>query len=307
MDNVKSTIEAAYPFTVEKEPASYRVNGCADPGDYRAEVTTDEYFLYRTDQPRNYSLCRSSTVSGGYNPHTTSEVVDLAAAAAGAWDDHGGWGTEVRCSWKRGHVVEIAPSREHQRRVAQEDKLFPRILIQASYDSASVVFTAAMFRHLCQNLLMPCLVTGTVERIRHDGRLAERMVEITAACRSLRGRWDALVNWSERLSQQRVDLAEFLTDVYGQEPMEGRTRTNHVNRVEQIFSRVVKERQQQGRDFGKSDSGWIVTGWEAYNVVQGYHQHQQRRARATDDLQRAMLAADDKYVRRAEQLLSAAA
>ena len=47
----------------------------------------------------------------------------------------------------------------------------------------------------------------------------------------------------------------------------------------------------------------VVTGWEAYNAVQGYHQHDATRRGNPSDIERALLALDNQQVARAENLV----
>lgn len=298
MQSVRESIEQAFPFTVDRYSAYIDIDG--------QRVETGQDFLARSDQARQPGLVRRGSVSPKYVPHATEDIVTLAEAAAGAFPDNGGWGTQVRCSWRYGHIVEIAPSKEHQRQAAREDKIFPRICIQAKYNDASVLFNAGMNVHKCENLLLPKLVKGCSARLRHVSDLGSKLGHLATLCRNLAGQWEGLVDWSQQLTEKRVDLAQFVKDVYGPgDEQPGRKRTNSDRRIEAIFTRVAREREKMGLKFLNNYGTWEVTGFEAYNACQGFSQWDQSR-RTRDPLARAIAASEDKYVRRAEQLLSAA-
>jgi hypothetical protein len=46
----------------------------------------------------------------------------------------------------------------------------------------------------------------------------------------------------------------------------------------------------------------MVSGWEAYNAIQGYVQHDATRHGKADEMHRIVLAANDAAVQRAERL-----
>lgn len=299
--SIRERIENTFPFTVDKLPAAV----AHDDGTH---TQSGQYFLARSDRPTEPRIVRGPSVSERYQPHTREDIVLLAEAAASAYPDHGGWGASVRCSWRYGHIIEIAPSKEHRYRAAVEDTVYPRIWIRGRYDQCSTEFQGGLYREMCKNLLMPQLVEGMRRKFQHVGPISDRMAELGDHLQAMAGQWQDLRQWVCDLSEQRHELGQFLRDVYGtpEENASPAKRTNWETRVSDIFRQLSKERQAQGRDLVLDNGRAMATGWEVFNLIQNWSQTRQRRAPGTDQLQRAIAASSDQYVRRAEQLLSTA-
>jgi hypothetical protein len=73
-------------------------------------------------------------------------------------------------------------------------------------------------------------------------------------------------------------------------------------RVERIMSRIARERLASGN---LSNNWKEATAWEAYQGIQGYVQHDQRRNGRPDRLQRALLALESPQVKLALELATA--
>ena len=262
-----------------------------------------------------YGLCTSSgepigrgSVSGGYKPHQTEDVIALVEATAEAFGSE----VQVECSWhaqgsKPGHYVSIAPTREERLKVfGESDNVWPRVVVQALYDGRAFRANLGTYRDACKNLAMLETVSGCSVAIRHDSGLRNKMDDLIEQFQSLRGRWDAMTKAIVLMQSREVNLAEFLNEVYPV-PSEdsSRSRTIYENRTAAIFNRVYRERLATGRP-EIDTSTWMVSAWEAYNGVQGFTQHKQTRRGNPSDFRRAMLAASDRHVLKAETLAVAA-
>ena len=127
------------------------------------------------------------------------------------------------------------------------------------------------------------------------------MDELIKTFGTLRHGWAAVEAAVDTLENRRVNMVEFLRQVYGEPNAEtGRAATMHKNRTEAIFNRLYSERMRAGR--GQLTGDFVVTAWEAYNAVQGYVQHEATRHGNVSEMGRIVLASDDAAVARAERV-----
>jgi len=266
------------------------------------KVTTPHYGLFLPDMEWE---CIPNAVKKGYHPHTVDDVVALAKAATAAFDGD----SQIRCHWRDGHYVEVSPSRDYRARIyGTEDNVFPRMYVRAGYDGMAFSASLGWYRDACSNLSM-LQSTGhcTTRKLRHTESLTERIEELIVEFRAVANKWDDTVNTIREMENTQVNLADFIRTVYPQsEDAAPRGVTLHQKRVEAIFSRILNERSKTNRPALTDTNNVLVSGWEAYNGVQGYIQHQSRR-KNDNPWDRAILSFSNKDVRRAEEIVLAAA
>lgn len=282
---ITEQVRSAFGFTVEKFPLS-------GPDGMR----TPHYGLFRSDSGE----CVAGAVSGRYVPHTTDDVLALVEAAG---DVFGGTAA-VQTHFSDGHYVTVQPSREYRLEVfGKRDSVIPRLILDAPYGgTGSFTGTVGLYRDLCRNLSRLRSVSSASVSIIHNSNLRSRMDELRTTFAGLDAGWQNLSLVIRQMEDRRVRMVDFLNAVYG-EPgdRDGRSLTMHKNRTEAIFNRLYRERVQAGR--GDLDSDFVVTGWEAYNAVQGYVQHDKTRHGSPSELDRVVRSLHDASVARAERLV----
>ena len=285
-NNVADRVRDEFRFAVDKFPLS-------GPDGLR----TPHYGLFRSD---NGECVGRSSVSGRYVPHTTDDVLALVEAAGATF----GGVADVRCFFKDGHYVAVQPSREYREAIfGTRDNVFPRLMIDAPYGGlGSFTATLGFYRDACRNMSILRQVTGSQVAIRHTSGLRLQMDELLAAFGTLERGWANLANVMRGMEARRVRMTDFLTAIYGEpNDREGRSLTIHRNRTEAIFRRLQRERMTTGR--GDIGSDFIVSGWEAFNAVQGYVQHDATRRGNPSEMARVVRAMHDSHVARAERLV----
>ena len=76
--------------------------------------------------------------------------------------------------------------------------------------------------------------------------------------------------------------------------------------MKKMKSRIDRERDRTGRTAFQTGSPKIVSGWEAFNAIQGYVQHDaSAKTGHNSDFARILRASEDHYVRNAENLVLA--
>ena len=286
--SISDRVAAAFNFTVDKFPLG-------GPDGMR----TPWYGLFRSD---NNAVVGNGSVTSRYCPHQTDDILALVDAAATAFDGV----ANVDCYFREGHYVAIQPTKEQRRAIfGTADNIFPRVIIRAGYDGKAFKAAMGYYRDACRNLAIMKEVVGTTVSIRHTSGLRGRMDSLISSFNVLRESWGTLGDVIESLENRRVSLADFLRTVYGEpESDTGREATIHRNRTEAIFNRVADERLRTGR--GSIGSDYMVSGWEAFNAVQGYVQHDATRKSSTrgaavSGFGRIIAAANDAAVHRAER------
>jgi hypothetical protein len=285
-NNVADRVRDEFRFSVDKFPLT-------GPEGLR----TPHYGLFRSDSGE---CVGRSSVSGRYVPHTTDDVLALVEAAGATF----GGVADVRCFFKDGHYVAVQPSREYREAIfGTRDNVFPRLMIDAPYGGlGSFTATLGFYRDACRNMSILRQVTGSQVAIRHTSGLRLQMDELLAAFGTLERGWANLANVMRGMEARRVRMTDFLTAIYGEpNDREGRSLTIHRNRTEAIFRRLQKERMTTGR--GDIGSDFIVSGWEAFNAVQGYVQHDATRRGNPSEMSRIVRAMHDSHVARAERLV----
>lgn len=287
-DDIVATLRQRYDFTVDKLPLRGPDN-----------LNTPWYGLFRSD---NQQPVGGGSVTQRYMPHTTDDVLALVEAAAPTF----GGVSQVQCGFRDGHFLAIQPTREHRLSVfGTTDNVWPRLVINAPYGgNGSFRASIGYYRDACRNLAILRQVSGVSVKIRHTDSLRSKMDELVEDFSRLAGGWEALSAHIQRMEQTQVNMVEFLRAVYGEPNQDtGRSATIHRNRTEAIFRRLVRERQVVGRP--DIPDTWMVTGWEAFNAIQGYVQHDATRRGNPTSMDRIMFAANDAAVARAEALVLA--
>ena len=263
-------------------------------------LKTPWYGLFRSD---NGEPVGSGSVTSRYVPHTTDDVLALVEAADKAFDN-----VEVNCYFQEGHYVFISPSKEYRKAIfGTEDNIFARVIIDAGYDGSAYRAMLGVYRDTCKNLARLHTIAGVTVSIRHTSALREKMNDLIDSFQTLTAGWENIVKTIEQMQNREVNIVDFLNAVYPQPASDAAQRavTIHRNRTEEIFRRIQRERIKTGR--GVLPSSKMVSGWEAYNAIQGYEQHvATRRASFNNEIARIIAASNDPAVKLAETLALAA-
>ena len=284
--SIADKVRQAFPFEVQKLPLRGPDN-----------MQTPFFGLFCDD---NGEIAGNIAVSRHYQPHTTEDVISLAEAAATVFD---GEVADVDCQFNNGHHIIISPGPGHRRSIyGTRDNVFPRMVIRAAYNGKAFQGSIGRYRDACSNLHMPRMVAGIRRSIMHRGNLRSDMNAIIDDFKIVAARWDNLVDAAKQMEEREIRFAEFLDKLYPEpDPTNRNATTRHQRKIEKIFHRLMNERIQTGRpSIGRE---YVVTGWEAYNAVQGYVQHDRTRRGNPSPVQRSLLALNDATVARAERLV----
>ena len=199
--------------------------------------------------------------------------------------------------------MSLMPNKDHRRSVyGTKDNVLPRMLIRAAYDGKSFRATLGCFRDACLNLIMLQSVAGITVNIRHSGGLRQKMDALIDDFSQFDGGWENIIAQINVMENREVAITNYLDAIYRPPAagVTGREATIHENRTKLILERLIRERVKCGREnpleFHK------VTGWEAYNAVQGYVLHDASRSKKSTPFDRAILCHADKKVTQAENL-----
>ena len=271
--NVADRVRSAFNFTIDKFPLS-------GPDSMR----TPFYGLFRSDTG---TAVGGGSVSDRYTPHTTDDVLALVEAAGTAF----GGVAEVKTHFDHGHYVTVQPT----------NNVFPRIVIDAGYGGQAFRASLGMYRDACRNMMILRQAEGTHVAIRHTSGLRLQMDDLIATFASLEAGWGNLTTVVQQMQNREVRMVEFLNAIYGEPKSdEGRSVTMHRHRTEAIFRRLSTERMTTGR--GPLPADFVVSGWEAFNAVQGYSQHDSIRRGRPTEMERIVRALHDNRVAHAERL-----
>lgn len=279
---IGAKVREAFDFTVDKFPLSGPDN-----------APTGVYGLFRSDKTGVDSFVGSGSVTKKYVPHTTDDVLALVDAAGEAFD-----GTiECKTNFNAGHNVALQPTKEDRKAVfGTADNIFPRIVIQAGYDGKAFRASLGYYRDLCKNMSMLRQVSGTSVRILHNSNLRDNMDELIDQFGELKESWSTLVATVERMESTTVSLVDFLDEVYGKPEAPS---TRHKNRTSEIFQRVMSEVQRSGRT--PITDSFEVSGWIAYNAIEGYSEHTRSGQKKLDSFGKSLRAMQDPSVIKAER------
>lgn len=289
VSNIAETVASSFDFSVDKFPLS------GPDG-----MKTPLYGLFRSDTSE---LVGRSSVTSKYVPHNTDDVVTLVEACSDVFGD-----SSVQCHFDNGHYVSVAPTNDRRRSIfGSSDNIFPRVVIRAGYDGRAFNATIGFYRDLCDNLSMLRSVSEMSRSIRHNGSLRDNMTELVDTFSQLDSSWEKLSQVAAEMEQREVVISEFLDAVYGKPNEDSQNSvTRHKNRTEQIVRRLLRENKVSGRTPIGTLANAKVSGWLAYNAVQGYVQHDATRKGNPTDFARIVAASRDASVLAAEQFVLSA-
>lgn len=296
--DISASVRRDFDFSVDKFPLYGPDN-----------MKTDQYGLFRSD---NGYIEGVKSISGRYVPHTTDDVCALVEAAATGFDGE----IECKTHWNKGHYVSIQPTREDRVSIfGTADNIFKRLIIRGGFDGKGFKGTVGFWRDACDNLSMMRKVSCTDVSIHHTGGLRLHMDELIKKFGRLNEGWDNIVTAAQQMEDARVNLGEFVREVYADRvPSDTEillassgTKVRAVSvfdkMLETIMDRVIDEREKTGRSKFQVGSPKTVSGWEAYNAVQGYVQHAaQSKTGFKSDFARILRASQDRHVAKAEEL-----
>ena len=277
--------ESSLPFKVLKMPMT-GPDGLESP----------EFGLWRSD---TWDYVSSKSVRSGYNPHQTSDVVQLGIAATESFDVP----VSVDCHFQGGHYITILPTKEFRRSIyGTSDNVFPRFQISAIYGSGGFQASLGIYRDVCSNMAMLKSVTSTTTMIRHDSNFSENYDSLLAQFSCLRERWGTVADACEQMESIKVNLKDFYNFMFPiSESDSARKKSAHEKMITKIHSRLLRERFETGRDSQVLDSP--VSGWEAWNAITGYVQHDKRRKKNPTFFERVISANRDSMCQKAEEYI----
>lgn len=256
---------------------------------------------------KNGNIVGTSSVTGKYHAHTDEQIKKLARAAVEAFD--GTMDIDVR--FDCGHHFILTPPRSMRRAIfGTNDNVWARAIVRAHYIIGSVMASIGLHRDACDNLMMLRTVEESTVTINHNSFLDSKMDDLIKQFLKLKDSWQLVADTAEEMQANQVVMSEFLREVFPapvgteEKPLTSKIISNYETKLETIFQRVLDERERTGRPTITSGHNVRVSGWEAFNAVQGYMQHKSRR-KVDSDLGRIFKAMDGtsgKIVRRAEEL-----
>lgn len=298
--DVSASVRSAFDFTVDKFPLFGADN-----------MPTDQYGLFRSDT--GY-LNGVKSISKQYVPHTTDDVCALVEAASTAFDGD----LDLNCHWRNGHYVSINPTKEKRRSIfGTTDNIWPRIMLRGGFDGKGFKATMCFQRDLCDNMSMLEQVEATSTSIRHSSNLRMKMDELIQTFEGLKAGWDNLTEVAANMQSRTVNRLDYVREVFAdrmpsQEQLtllainpnaKIRALKTWDNMLKAMSDRINAEAIKSGRAVGREE----ISAWEAYNMVQGYVQHDaQAKTGFKDQFSRILRAANDKHVKRAAQLAMSA-
>ena len=267
------------------------------------DVRVDKLYGPDMQETPHYGLCRLDTgryfgpaVKKGFCPHTKQDVDAIFNAVEPIFGEV----ADVEMGWHDGHFMSLQPSKEYAIEATLNDTVFPRVIVSAPYGR---VFTATlgMYRSVCTNLSIFRSMSEFTVKLRHTSSLRSKMADLIEDFHILAKGKDRLEATIKQMVNREVSLAAFLADMYP-EPSEfasDRAKSMHRTRISKIIRRVQNERAKLGQNGGDLQT---CTGWEAYNAVQGYIQHDARRRGNPGTFDRAIKALSDPRVAQAQHL-----
>lgn len=270
---------------------------------YYPDVALDQLYGPDMQATPHYGLRRLDTgkyfgpaVKSNFCMHTKDDVRAIFEAVEPIFGDV----ADVELGWYDGHFMSLQPSKEYCIEATLNDTVFPRVIVSAQYGR---VFTATlgMYRSVCTNLSIFRSMSEFTVKLRHTSSLRSRMNDLIEDFHILAKGKDHLEHTIHQMVNRDVQLAAFLADIYPTpaESASDRAKSMHERRIGKIIRRIQNERVSLGQR--KTDLQ-VVTGWEAYNAVQGYIQHDARRRGNPGTFDRAIKALSDPRVAQAQHL-----
>lgn len=281
LDNVLETVANDFEFSVNKFPLY---------GPDR--MPTNAYGLFRSDNSEHIGrVCAK-----GYVPHTTDDVLALTEAACNVFDGS----VKVRTHFEHGHYVDITPSDENRIAVYDgQDSMFPRFMINGSYNGRGFSATLGYYRDLCRNLaMMRRTNTATHVSIRHSSNLRSRMDSLIETFATLKEEWQTLENVIHQLTEIPLNVERFMREVY---PEPDKASTKYENKISKVLMRLAVESNRLNLPDPLATRE--ASAWMLFNAVQGYEQHDSIRSRGITDFGR-VVKAENQFSRKAEAIVA---
>lgn len=311
LPTIADTVQESFPFNVTKEILSGP--NLVDENGHIIERKTDLYGLFRDD---THEQIADASKKAKYVPHTTDDVIALTEAAQQAFA--GEEDCVLRCYFRKGHHVIIEPDAKHRVEIfGDKDAVFPRLKIDANYNGKAHTTTLGTFRDLCANLAMLKMVQGIHVKIGHRGNLRADMNRLIDDMSMFAQGWENLVDHIKDMESRELSFHDYVREIFP-DPGDGAAQKEisiQRNILKAIGRRIELEALKTGRpNPGMYDMDPIrnpdyrnlkVTGWEAYNAIQGYIQHDVSRAKKFQAFDRMLKAASDTRVTNAEKAVFA--
>ena len=285
INDALETVANAFDFHVEKQKVALGPD-C---------IPTNSYGLVRYNQDGSREHV-GRFCSKNYVPHTTDDVLALTEAACNVFDGD----VKVRTHFEHGHYVDITPSDQHRIAVYKgRDSMFPRFMINGSYNGRGFSASLGYYRDLCRNLAMMKKVTeGSHVSIAHTSHLRSRMDSLINTFSTLKEKWQTMSTLIAQLTEIPLNVEQFMRDVYG-EPKGKSTR--YENKIEKVLNRLASESHRLGQPDPKQTGE--SSAWLLWNAVQGHEQHNSRRSKPTTDFGR-VIKAENKFTGAAEKIVA---
>tara|TARA_X000001388_G_scaffold62076_1_gene47802 strand:- start:128 stop:1057 length:930 start_codon:yes stop_codon:yes gene_type:complete len=249
-----------FPFEVYKAPLKHNIDNCI--------YDTAYHGLFRNDTNRQVS---TKTVTDRYVPHTTEDIKKIVTDCIMAFDsDVYGMLTGIKAWFNKGHYVCIAPPLDYRRQMHRGDTIYPRVHVYAPLGGAgSVLINCGFWREKCGNLAQPVCVKGIKLNFRHTSSLENNIENLNQEV--LRNSWLTLKNRARDMDRSSHKFEDAMNVIFN-EPTTARTKTRHTNRIAAIAKRIMDEREYHNQT-GRHEGLNYISGWELYNGIQGYYQH----------------------------------
>jgi hypothetical protein len=190
-------------------------------------------------------------------------------------------------------------------------------MLRGGFDGKGFKATMGYWRDLCLNMSMLETVESTSVSIRHSSNLRGQMDELIHSFEGLKDGWENLTAVAERMQSRTVNRLDYVREVFADRmPTDeqlaqlainpnAKIRALKVwdNMLRAMQNRLDSESKRSNRAVGRQE----ISAWEAFNMVQGYIQHDaQAKTGFKDQFSRILRAANDKHVKRAAQIAMAA-
>ena len=285
INDALETVANAFDFHIEKQKVALGPD-C---------IPTDGYGLVRCNQDGSREHV-GRFCSKNYMPHTTDDVLALTEAACNVVDGD----VKVRTHFEHGHYVDITPSDQYRIAVYKgRDSLFPRFMINGSYNGRGFSASLGYYRDLCRNLAMMRKTNKASHvSIAHTSHLRSRMDDLIDTFSTLKEEWQTMSTLIAQLTEIPLNVEQFMREVY---PQPENNSTKYENKIEKVLNRLASESHRLGQPDPlqtRKSSAWLL-----WNAVQGYEQHNSIRSKSITDFGR-VIKAENPFTRKAESMVA---
>ena len=249
-----------------------------------------------------------SSVTDRYIPHQFSEHVrPIIKSVLGL---PGFKNAKLEANWKEGHYIRIRPDDDYRREVFKGDSIWPQLDLWFGLGGLPARGRLPMKRDACDNLMMPRNSSEINFSIKHTKSLETRVAAIQDQFNAIVANWDAVVEHCKEMHAKRINLKDLLAEMFPAPQGDSkRATTNHNDKINAIWSRVMRESHKLNLESPSLATNPYTTGWMAYNAIQGYRQHTASRkgergmSHDRKEFERSVSVLDDSTVQRAESLI----